>query len=171
MRMLTQKLFILSVLIALCGCISSKDALFDPPAATLPLVKGHYEAQVYSGGQWTALEKGSLETGGRSYFWTKDGNTIPTEYSLYTASINSFIIAEKTYDGTYRYGLLRQSPDGWLLYAPTCDEIFKLKKFDEFQISKIDKHSCLYTTTRPLIQDLIRFADGAGKWLRLVASK
>jgi len=171
MRMLSRKLLVLPAVIALSGCISSKDALFDPSAATLPLAGGHYELQLYSSGQWAALEKGSLAIRGRTYSWTKDGTTDSTEYSIYTAGVSSFVIAEKTYDGTYQYALLRQSNEGWLLYAPTCDEIFKLKEFDQFHMNKIEKGKCLYTTSRPLAQDLAKFADHAGKWARLAASR
>jgi hypothetical protein len=173
MATFARTLVTLSCAALVSGCITSKDALFDSSKAVLPLSGGKYEVQLYSSGRWTRSQAGSMETRDNSYLWKKDGQDPGTAFSLYLAGDNSFVIVETGGGniGAYRYGLLRRARDGWLLYVPRCDELFRLKDFEEFQLDRIEKGECLYANAQRLTQDLIKFADGAGKWMRLTASK
>ncbi len=176
-------LILLFVVLALPGCVTSKDVLLN--AVTTPLKTGKYEVQYYVDGKWTKFAAGSLALANRTYTWTENReassllNSRPhgLKFALFYMGNNYFIVVVASADlrnpiwlGNYVYGIARRAGGTFLYDFPSCLDLLVSQSFTDYQIDKIEAHECQYLSATSLTSALTTYAKRTTLRKRLAPS-
>ena len=157
----------------LAGCLVSEKPLFDATTAVTPIAAGRHEKQQMEEGRWSNVKLGTLKLEGRLYQWKVDDEEEVSRFSLYSVGKDSFVVhsvKEESGKPSNYYALIQQTPEGFVIYQPSCAELVKVRMPARLR-PKVVKENSFFTDRVILTEVLTFYANVMEPELRFVQAK